>query len=175
MTSISRSRSTTSFFSRAFSVSSCFRRLDVVRLKAPDTLAPCVDRLLADPVPLGHHRHRLAIRLADDRTICSSAKSALRVAPSESGASLSRNSWSEIPGTGHRPLRPKFPCRRNPHQRTLLDQAVSRIPKLFLNKNPDFPCVFPMSSDQLIAAAIKMAQDLLRQNLPRTHTHRIPR
>jgi hypothetical protein len=32
-----------------------------------ETLAPCVDRLLADPVPLGHHRHWLAIRLADDR------------------------------------------------------------------------------------------------------------
>jgi hypothetical protein len=25
----------------------------------------------------------------------------LRIAPSESGASLSRNSWSEIPGAGH--------------------------------------------------------------------------
>jgi hypothetical protein len=31
-------------------------------------------------------------------TICSSVKRALRIAPSESGASLSRNSWSEIPG-----------------------------------------------------------------------------
>src|SRR5262249_15188582 len=33
-------------------------------------------------------------------TICSSVKRALRIAPSESGASLSRNSWSEIPGAG---------------------------------------------------------------------------
>jgi hypothetical protein len=32
-----------------------------------EALAPCVDRLLADPGPLGHHRHWLAIRLADDR------------------------------------------------------------------------------------------------------------
>ena len=56
MTSISRSRSAASFFSRAFSASSCFRRLMSIRLKATKTLAPCVDRLLADPVPLGHHR-----------------------------------------------------------------------------------------------------------------------
>src|SRR5262249_47309223 len=34
-------------------------------------------------------------------TICSSVKRALRIAPSESGASLSRNSWSEIPRAGH--------------------------------------------------------------------------
>jgi hypothetical protein len=34
-------------------------------------------------------------------TICSSVKRALRIAPSESGASLSRNQWSEIPGAGH--------------------------------------------------------------------------
>src|SRR5262249_47617146 len=33
-------------------------------------------------------------------TICSSVKRPLRIAPSESGASLSRNSWSEIPGPG---------------------------------------------------------------------------
>src|SRR5262249_54428235 len=38
-------------------------------------------------------------------TICSSGKRALRIAPSESGASLSRNSWSEIPGAGHVALR----------------------------------------------------------------------
>jgi hypothetical protein len=40
---------------------------DLVRLKATETLAPCVDRLVADPVPLAHHRPWLAIRLADDR------------------------------------------------------------------------------------------------------------
>jgi hypothetical protein len=33
-------------------------------------------------------------------TICSSVKRALRIAPSESGATLSRNQWSEIPGAG---------------------------------------------------------------------------
>jgi len=32
--------------------------------------------------------------------LCSSVKRALRIAPSESGASLSRNSWSELPGAG---------------------------------------------------------------------------
>jgi hypothetical protein len=30
-------------------------------------------------------------------------------------------------------------------------------------------CVFPMSSDRIIADGIKVAQDLLRQNLPPTH------
>src|SRR5215813_4091288 len=40
---------------------------DLARLKATEPLTPCVDHLLADPVPLGHHRYRLAIRLADDR------------------------------------------------------------------------------------------------------------
>jgi hypothetical protein len=34
-------------------------------------------------------------------TICSSVNRPLRIAPSESGASLSRNQWSEIPGAGH--------------------------------------------------------------------------
>jgi RNA-directed DNA polymerase len=33
-------------------------------------------------------------------TICSSVKRALRIAPSESGASLSRNRWAEIQGAG---------------------------------------------------------------------------
>jgi citrate synthase len=56
-------------------------------------------------MPLGDCRHRVAIRLADViATICSSVKRALRIAPSESGASLSRNQWSEIPGAGHRVL-----------------------------------------------------------------------
>jgi hypothetical protein len=40
---------------------------DLARLKAAKALAPGVDRLLADAVPLGHYRYRLAIRLADDR------------------------------------------------------------------------------------------------------------
>jgi hypothetical protein len=33
-------------------------------------------------------------------TICSSVKRAFRIAPSESGASLSRNQWFKIPGAG---------------------------------------------------------------------------
>jgi hypothetical protein len=48
MTSISRSSSPISFFSRAFSASSLLQAPDLVRLKATETLAPCVDRLLAD-------------------------------------------------------------------------------------------------------------------------------
>jgi hypothetical protein len=40
---------------------------DLVRLKAVETLAPCVDRLLADLMLLGHDRYWLAIGLADDR------------------------------------------------------------------------------------------------------------
>src|SRR6516225_508539 len=40
---------------------------DVGRLQATETLAPSVDRLLADPVPLRHRRNLVAIRLADDR------------------------------------------------------------------------------------------------------------
>jgi hypothetical protein len=33
----------------------------------------------------------------------------LRIAPSESGASLSRNSWSEIPVAGHHGFEPRDP------------------------------------------------------------------
>ena len=79
-------RSATSFFSRA-SASSCFSRRRCSTASA-EPLAPDVDRLFADPVPLGHHRHRLAICLALIATICSSVKRTLRIAPSESGASL---------------------------------------------------------------------------------------
>ena len=39
----------------------------IVRLEHAETLTPRVDRLFADPVPLGHRRHWFAIRLADDR------------------------------------------------------------------------------------------------------------
>jgi hypothetical protein len=35
--------------------------------RPPKRFAPGVDRLLADAVPLGHRRHRIAIRLPDDR------------------------------------------------------------------------------------------------------------
>jgi hypothetical protein len=81
--------------SAAHSRSSCFR--------CRTSLAPAVDRLFADPVPLGHRQHQLAIRLPQDRhSISPSVKRALRIAPSESRASLSRNHWSEIPGPGQR-------------------------------------------------------------------------
>ena len=66
------------------------------------SLAPAVDRLFADPVPLGHRQHQLAIRLAQDRHYLPSVKRALRIAPSESRARLSRNHWSEIPGPSQR-------------------------------------------------------------------------
>src|SRR5262249_5857738 len=39
---------------------------NVARLEAAEALAPGVDRLLADPVPLGHRRYWFAICLADD-------------------------------------------------------------------------------------------------------------
>src|SRR5215211_3263305 len=42
-------------------------------------------------------------------TICSSVKRALRIAPSESGASLSRNQWSEIPRAGQAQVRHSRP------------------------------------------------------------------
>jgi len=40
---------------------------NVVRLKAAKPLLPGVHRLLADPVAPRHRRHRIAIRLPDDR------------------------------------------------------------------------------------------------------------
>jgi hypothetical protein len=58
ITSISSSRSAPAS-SAAHSWSSCFSRRT--------SLAPAVDRLFADPVPLGHRQHQLAIRLAQDR------------------------------------------------------------------------------------------------------------
>src|SRR5271166_989895 len=41
--------------------------LDIARLQTTEALAPGVDRLLADVLPLGHRRPRIAIRLSDDR------------------------------------------------------------------------------------------------------------
>jgi hypothetical protein len=67
ITSISRSRSATSFFSRAFSPSSCFSRLTSSAWKPPNRLRHVWIVCFADPVTLGHRRHRFAIRLADDR------------------------------------------------------------------------------------------------------------
>ena len=58
ITSISSSRSAPAS-SAAHSWSSCFSRRT--------SLAPAVDRLFADPVPLGHRQHQLAICLAQDR------------------------------------------------------------------------------------------------------------
>jgi hypothetical protein len=44
ITSISRSRSATSFFNRAFSASSCFLQApDVISLERPKAFPPCVD------------------------------------------------------------------------------------------------------------------------------------
>jgi hypothetical protein len=49
-------------------------------------------------------------------TICSSVKRTLRIAPSESGASLSTYRWAENPGAGHLRLirrtlvNPRFYC-----------------------------------------------------------------
>ena len=82
ITSISSSRSAPAS-SAAHSWSSGFSRRT--------SLAPAVDRLFADPVPLGHRQHQLAIRLAQDRHYLPSVKRALRIAPSESRARLSRN------------------------------------------------------------------------------------
>jgi hypothetical protein len=51
-------------------------------------------------VPRGHRRNRFTIRLADDRGHLLFRK-ALRIAPSESEASLSTYRWSENPAAGH--------------------------------------------------------------------------
>jgi hypothetical protein len=40
---------------------------NVVRLQRAEPLAPRVDPLLGDTVPLGNDRHWIAIRLAQDR------------------------------------------------------------------------------------------------------------
>jgi hypothetical protein len=42
-------------------------------------------------------------------TICSSVKRTLRIAPSESGASLSTYRWVENPGAGHPHDTPPYP------------------------------------------------------------------
>ena len=59
ITSISRSRPATNFFSRAFSASSCRSRRTSFASKAPEPLAPGVDRPPAHRVPLRHYRHLL--------------------------------------------------------------------------------------------------------------------
>jgi hypothetical protein len=66
ITSISRSRSAQLLQPRILGLE-LLQAPDVVRSKAAETLAPGVDRLLANTVPLGDHRHLIAIRLADDR------------------------------------------------------------------------------------------------------------
>src|SRR5213079_505226 len=40
---------------------------DVIRSQLTEPLAPSVDRLLADPVPLRHIGYRIALSLPDDR------------------------------------------------------------------------------------------------------------
>jgi hypothetical protein len=79
----------------------------VVRLEAAKPLAPRVDRLFADPVPLGYRRHssRSASRMI--ATICSSVKRALRIAPSESGIGTQSLSLSAVRKSGGR-SRPQF-------------------------------------------------------------------
>jgi len=47
---------------------------------------------------LANARNFVRRKVVVTATICSSVKRTLRIAPSESGASLSCNSWSEIPG-----------------------------------------------------------------------------
>ena len=84
--------------------------LDIARLQTTEALAPSVDRLLANAVPLGHRRHRIAIRLSDDRHHLLFRNRPFRIAPSESGASLSTYRWSENPrtGQGDKMILPRF-------------------------------------------------------------------
>src|SRR5262249_32933927 len=66
-------------------------------------------------------------------TICSSVKRALRIAPSEPGASLSRNRRSEIPGADQsRSLHP-HPAVNNLDCRTLI---IVKYLKAGLQRNP---------------------------------------
>jgi hypothetical protein len=75
--------------------------MHIARFETPEALAPGVDRLFADPVPLRYRRYgsRSASRMI--ATICSSVNRPFRMAPSESGASLSTNRWPEYPATGY--------------------------------------------------------------------------
>ncbi len=66
ITSISRSRSATSFFSSTVLLLELPQPLHVHGLELAEPLAPGVDRLVADAVPLRDLRHRAPIRLAQD-------------------------------------------------------------------------------------------------------------
>src|SRR5262249_40016348 len=101
ITSISRSRSATSFFSRAFSCSSTFSRRTSLTWNVPKrffhveivcSLVACRFAVIATP------SRSASRRIA---TICSSVNRDLRMLPSESEGSLSTNLWSENPGAGH--------------------------------------------------------------------------
>ncbi len=65
-TEMSRSRSASSLFSRAFSASSALQPLDIVRRELTEVLAPGVDGLLADLVLLGRLGDLRAVGLAQD-------------------------------------------------------------------------------------------------------------
>src|SRR5262245_21399663 len=73
---------------------------DLLRLKPTETLTPRVNRLLADSVPLGDHRDRVAIRLADHRHHLLFRETRLAHCSLRSGASLSRNQRSKISRAG---------------------------------------------------------------------------
>ncbi|CAI10690.1 hypothetical protein, INTERPRO suggestion: probable Aminoacyl-tRNA synthetase, class I (plasmid) [Aromatoleum aromaticum EbN1] len=101
MTSISRSRSASNFFSRAFSCSSWRSRLTSSGVHRPEVLAPRVDRLLAHPVLLRHFGDRRLIRFAQDRHRLGFRESALShdfLFLLE--AILSSFTWSENPLAG---------------------------------------------------------------------------
>src|SRR5205807_10449893 len=78
---------------------------DVARLKAAETLAPGVDRLLADAVPLGHRRNLITIRLADDRDHLHFretrfAHCSLRIGSQSLTSFVVRNPWGRSPLLG---------------------------------------------------------------------------
>jgi hypothetical protein len=95
ITSISRSRSASSFFSWAFSFSEPPQSTHVVKLKRSEPLLPGVDRLFADTMLLGHYRNRVPVGLPKHRHDLLVLESRLRVSASCPEASLLSNLWSE--------------------------------------------------------------------------------
>src|SRR6185369_1649889 len=78
--------------------------LNVVRLQSTETLAPSIDRLLADAVPLGDGCHRIAIPLPDDRDHLLFRKTCFPHCSLRIGSQSLNSRWSENPGAGQ-PLR----------------------------------------------------------------------
>src|SRR5436190_1223381 len=66
MTSISRSRSATSFLEPRILLFEPLQPAHVVRRQPTKAFAPCVDGLLADPVPLRHRANLVPVRLPHD-------------------------------------------------------------------------------------------------------------